>query len=169
MGTCSSSIINMSWSSAWLALILLGAAACAAYYYRHRIRRSTRRRAFCESGMDEDLYREFRDWHTDRTARLALPPPQPVQPQYYPPPRRLGALPDLPDVAQGQDTLAILMPLVEALRRQDHETYQASPRPEPLYSSPQQTRRTDAAPPGKPQAAADLASPPARHSVWQNT
>ena len=65
----------MSWSSAWLALILLAAAGCAAYYYRHRIRRSTRRRAFRESGMDEDLYREFRDWRADRTARLALPPP----------------------------------------------------------------------------------------------
>ena len=176
MGNQSScSVIDFSWNSMGLWLILLAAAAGAIYYYRHRIRRSTRRKIYRAGGGDMDLYKNFLEWRE----RQEIEPPNPhlraIEPprQYNPPPNpphRQQPQPDQPYNAPAprahfprrqhhyddlESGLESLLPLLRALQAQQQTRPEPTASPSGLQSPPAS---------GRP----DIASPLARQSVWQD-
>ena len=52
-------IIDLSWNSMGLWIVLIGAGAAAVYYYRHRIRRTARKEIYRTNGGDMDVYKEL--------------------------------------------------------------------------------------------------------------
>ena len=81
MGNQSScSIIDFSWNSMGLWIIILAAGAAAIYYYRHRIRRTTRKEIYKTNGGDMDVYKEFMEWKVRQQYEAQLPPLRAIEP-----------------------------------------------------------------------------------------
>ena len=81
MGNQSScSIIDLSWNSMGLWIIIVAAGAAAIYYYRHRIRRTTRKEIYRSNGGDMDVYKEFMDWKVRQQYEAQLPPLRAIEP-----------------------------------------------------------------------------------------
>ena len=60
----SCSVIDFSWNSMGLWLIIVFAVLGAIYYYRHRVRRTTKKEIYKTNGGDMDFYKEFIEWKT---------------------------------------------------------------------------------------------------------
>ena len=70
--SCSSSLIDFSWSGIGTIIILLLLIGGAAYFYSTRLRRHTRRRVYRDNGFDMDLYKEFEAYRSNRS-RQSVP------------------------------------------------------------------------------------------------
>ena len=94
--TCSSSLIDMSWSGIGIIILLLIVAAAGFYFYSRRVHRHHRRRVYRDSGFDMDLYREFQDYRDSRTRTRSIPTDHRPALGYIAPHPPLYAQPPLP-------------------------------------------------------------------------
>ena len=71
--SCSSSLIDMSWSGMGTLIIIALLVACGCYYYATHVRQRTKRRVYRDNGFDMDLYAEFEAYRSNRSRRKHMP------------------------------------------------------------------------------------------------
>ena len=133
--SCSSSLIDMSWSGMGTLIIIALLVACGCYYYATHVRQRTKRRVYRDNGFDMDLYAEFEAYRSNRGRRKNLPAVT-----YEPPLNSRPSFPLHPDPSPPSspttDELASLLRQILSDRR-------ASPPSAQVHIADPSARRTD--------------------------
>jgi len=67
--SCSSSLIDLSWSGFGTILLILVVICAGAYFYSTRVRRITKRNLYRKNGFDLELYSEFEAYRREQSHR----------------------------------------------------------------------------------------------------
>ena len=182
--TCSSSLIDFSWSTAIIWLIIICALVVAFWFYKRRTQHYTERKAYVQQGGDADLYEDFMAWkaanrireargglltanfqettfssvsqqqHRRQSCQVQASSPLPPDP----PARRQSKPAQLQAAQQAMDVESCL-PVIQAL--QALLSQQQSMAHVAQVHQPMQARQLS-------QAESDISSPPARHGNWRD-